>query len=94
MSASFTVPCTVRITVTAEELSAHVELDGDPDIGAGDRVHVQGEPMHVSFGESRVERRQAVVVRASLLGRAWAKFLGHFECLELLEVSFSDRRTL
>lgn len=88
------IPCTVRVTHTAAELSAHVELDGDPVIEPGDRVHVQGGALVVPFGHSCVERREAVIVRASALGRAWAKFTGHFECLELLEVSFSDRRTL
>ena len=94
MSRAVAVPCTVRVTHTSEELSAHVELDGNPDIYPGDRVHVQGGELHVPFGQVREERRQAVIVRATRLGRAWSRFTGHFECLELLDVSFTDRRTL
>jgi len=94
MNRAETVPCTVRVTCTSEELSAHVELDGNPDIQPGDRIHVQGGAVSVAFGQVRVERRQAQIIRASWLGRAWTRFTGHFECLELLDVSFTDRRTL
>jgi len=32
----------------------------------------------------------ATVERASMLGRLWTKFAGHFEMTELWEVSFTD----
>ena len=91
---SFEVPCTVRISITPEDLSAHVELDGVTDLGPGDRVQVHGDPVSARFGEVRVERRRATVTRASWLGRAWVRLTGDLECMELLDVSFTDRRTL
>jgi hypothetical protein len=94
MARSFTVPCTVRITHTAEELSAHVELDGELDLGPGDRVAVHGDALHVSFGQVLVERRTATVTRASWLDQTWTRLTGDLECLDLLDVSFTDRRTL
>lgn len=91
---TFDVECTVRISHTNEELSAHVELDGPIELLPGDRVQVHGDALHTPFGETRVERRRATVHRASWLARAWTRLTGDLECLELLDVSFSDRRTL
>lgn len=91
---SFDVPCTVRVSHTMQDLGAHVELDGDIELGPGDKVHVHGDPIHPSFGESVVERRLATVTRASWLERLWTRCTGDLACLELLDVSFSDRRTL
>lgn len=91
---SFDVPCTVTVSVTCEDLSAHVELDGDLDVGPGDRVVVHGDAIHPAFGEVRVERRHATITRASWLERLWVRLTGDLECLELLDVSFTDRRTL
>ncbi|HJL15009.1 MAG TPA: hypothetical protein RMH99_05095 [Sandaracinaceae bacterium LLY-WYZ-13_1] len=90
----FEVACTVRVTQTPEELSAHVELDAPVEIGPGDRVRVHGGELRVPFGQSRVERRLATVTRASWIERAWVRLTGTFESLELLDVSFTDRRTL
>ena len=92
MSAPFLVPCTVRVSCRAEDLSAHVELDGEPELGPGDEVQVHGEPLLVSPGEVRVERRVATVRRASALRRAWIRLFGDIDCLSLIEVSFSERR--
>lgn len=91
---TFDVGCTVRVFHTPEELSAHVELDGDVEIGPGDRVRVHGAEVRVPFGEVRVERRRATVTRASWVDRLWVHVTGTFESLELLDVSFTDRRTL
>ena len=91
---SFDVDCTVRVVNTRHELSAHVELDGDVDVGPGDTVHVHGDAIHADFGEVLVERRRATVTRANWLAGWWVKLAGHFELLELLDVSFTDQRTL
>ena len=94
MSRAFEVGCTVRVSNTCEELSAAVELDGDIDVGPGDRVRVHGAEIRALFGEVLVERRLATVTRASWLERTWVRLTGDLECLELLDVSFTDRRTL
>ncbi len=87
---SFDVLCTVRVSHTFEDLSAHVELEGDLPIGPGDRVLVHGAPINPPYGEVRVERRRATVTRASWLERTWTRLTGDLQCLSLLEVSFSD----
>ena len=84
--------CTVRVSHRFEDLSAHVELDGDVPIEPGDRVLVHGEAIHLPYGESRVERRRATVTRATWLERMWTRRTGDLDCLSLLDVSFSDRR--
>jgi hypothetical protein len=91
---SFDVGCTVSVSHRFEELSAHVELDGDVVIGPGDRVLVHGEPINPPYGKVQVERRRATVTRASWVSRAWTRISGDVDCLSLLDVSFSDRRTL
>lgn len=91
---SFEVACTVRASNTVHELSAHVELDGDVELGPGDAVLVHGGPIHPSFGEVLVQRRRATVTRAGWLRRQWTRWTGDLDCLELLDVSFTDRRTL
>lgn len=91
---SFDVPCTIRVSHMLQDLGAHVELDGDIELGPGDEVLVHGAPIHPRLGESVVERRLATVTRASWLRRLWTRFTGDLACLELLDVSFSDRRTL
>lgn len=91
---SFDVLCTVRVSHTFEDLSAHVELDGNIAIGPGDRVLVHGEAMTPPYGEVQVERRSATVTRATWLERTWLRWTGDLGCLELLDVSFTDRRTL
>lgn len=91
---AFDVDCTVRVSHRFEELGAHVELDGDVAIGPGDRVRVHGAAIHAPYGETRVERRRATVIRAGWLRRTWTRFRGSLDGASLLEVSFSDRRTL
>lgn len=83
--------CTVEVEHSNESLEAHVALDGNPDIGPGDRVRVHGEAIHVSFGEKIVVRRDATWTRAGALLRAWTRFAGHFGMAELYEVSFTGR---
>ena len=91
---SFDVFCTVRVSHTFENLSAHVELEGEIEIQPGDRVQVHGSAISPPYGQVQVERRLATVTRASWLERTWTRLTGDLHCLSLLEVSFSDRRTL
>lgn len=91
---SFDVPCTVRVSHELQDLGAHVELDGDIDVGPGDKVIVHGDPINPRFGETIVQRRVATVTRATWLERLWIRCTGDLGFFELLEVSFTDRRTL
>lgn len=90
---SFEVFCTVRVSHTFEELSAHVELDGGVQVQPGDSVLVHGAEINPPYGEVQVERRKATVTRAGWLERTWTRLTGDLDCLSLLDVSFSDRRT-
>lgn len=94
MPRTFDVACTVRVSNTLHDLGAHVELDGDIDLGPGDQVIVHGDPIHPRLGQLVVQRRTATVTRASWLGRLWHRCTGDLGCLELLDVSFTDQRTL
>ena len=89
---TFDVPCTVEIEQTSETLHAHVELDGDIDVGPGDEVRVHDAPTDVPFGERLVVRRTATVVRGGPLDRLRARIEGYLELTELYEVGFSDGR--
>jgi hypothetical protein len=89
---TFDVPCTIEIEQTSETLHAHVVLDGDIQIEAGDEVRVHDAPIGVEFGQRLVVRRIATVVRAGLLDRLRARIEGYLELTELYEVSFSDGR--
>jgi hypothetical protein len=91
---SFDVFCTVSVSHTFEDLSAHVELEGDLEMMPADRVLVHGEPINPPYGEVRVERRRATVTRATWLERTWTRLTGDLDALSLLDVSFTDRRTL
>ncbi len=91
---TFDTGCTVKVSHTFESLSAHVELDGDVPIYPGDRVLVHGAEINPPYGEVRVERRRATVTHAGWLERTWTRLTGNLACLSLLDVSFSDRRTL
>ncbi len=86
------VGCTVEIDHTPERFGAHVHLDGEPAIGPGDRVRVTGAPIEVKPGDRLVLRRTAEITRASGIARALTRLRGHFEMLELADVSFTDRR--
>lgn len=90
----YEVPCTVEIEHTSSSLHAHVSLEGDFDIGPGDKVRVLGTPVDISYGQKFTLRRQAQVTLAPPLARLWTKLLARFELAELYEVSFTDRRTL
>lgn len=91
---AFDVLCTVYVSHTFENLSAHVELDGNIAIAPGDRVLVHGAAINPPYGETRVERRRATITRATWLERLWARISGEVQSFSLLDVSFSDRRIL
>jgi hypothetical protein len=82
--------CTLEVEHSFDSLHAHVELDGTPPIGPGDRVVVHGAPITVGFGERLVERRTATWIRAHPLERAWTRLTGGLELMELCEFSFSS----
>ena len=89
---SFDVFCTVRVSHTFEDLSAHVELEENIAIEPGDEVLVHGSPIAPPYGEVQVERRRATITKASWFERTFRRLTGDLDCLSLLEVSFSDRR--
>lgn len=91
---SFDVPCTIEIENTFDSLHAHVELDGNIAIEAGDEVLVHGNAIRVAYGQKISLRRQATVTRASGLDRLLTKIAARFELTELYEVSFSSGRKL
>ncbi|MDP3897677.1 MAG: hypothetical protein Q8Q62_13480 [Mesorhizobium sp.] len=91
---TITVPCTIEIEHSWESLHAHVELEGDVTVEAGDEVHVQGGEIVVPYGERRTLRRMATVTKASAPERLWVKLTGDFEFMELLEFSFSSGEKL
>ena len=89
---SFDVGCTIEVEQTAESLHAHVSLDNDVEIRAGDEVRIHGAPIKVAFGDRINLRRTATVVRAGVLKRLLTYLAGYLELTELYEVSFSDGR--
>ena len=91
LTTSEVLPCTVEVEHSDESFHAHVALDGNPDIGPGDRVRVHGAAIRIAFGEKISVRRAATLTRAGVLLRAWTRFAGHFGMAELYEVSFTGR---
>ena len=63
---SIQLTCKVIVSHRFEDLSAHVELDGDIVAEPGDRVLVDGPPINPPYGEVRSERRRATLTRASV----------------------------
>jgi hypothetical protein len=91
---SFDLPCRVEVSHRFESMHAHVEFDPPIPMFAGDQVRVHGHPIRAPFGQTVVEHRQATIIRAPWYVRLWTRWTGDLECTELLDVSFSDRRTL
>lgn len=87
-----TVPCTITIAHDADNLEAHVELEGGVEPGVGDRVLVHGDAVKLRFGERVTLKRQATLTRATALQRLMTYVKARFELSELYEVSFSGRR--
>lgn len=84
--------CTIDIEHSESSLHAHVELDEEGPLEPGDRVFVEGPPIHVDFGQRIVLRRPARIERAGWLERQLTKIAARFALYQLYEVSFSDGR--
>ena len=87
---SFELDCTVRVSHTFDDLSAHVELDGNLPIYPGDEVRVHGAPIKPPYGRVQVERRRATVTRATLFARMWTRLTGDLDALTLFDFGFSE----
>ena len=92
-SALSSVPCTVALSHTSSDFYAHVVLEG-VDVGPGDQVLVHDAPTHIEWGQQFVAHRQASVLHAGWLARAWTRLTARFELTMLFEVSFSENRLL
>lgn len=84
--------CTIAVEHTADALHAHVELDGDLEIGPGDQVRVHGAPVRLPFGESIRLRRRATVSRAGPIARWWTKTRAGLDLADLYEITFSSEK--
>lgn len=87
-------PCTVEISHKFESLHAHVRFNNGAVVYPGDEVQVQGPEIMAPFGQIVREDREAVIIRASGLGRLWTRFTGDLEVMELCEFSFSEEVSL
>ncbi len=87
---SFELDCTVRVSHTFDDLSAHVELDGNVPIYPGDEVRVHGAPIKPPYGHVRVERRRATVTRATALARLWTRMTGDLDALTLFDFGLPE----
>jgi hypothetical protein len=86
------LPCVVRVEHGLWGIGAHVEIEGDPRVGPGDRVRVEGPPIAWRLDATVEERRTAVLTRATWLGRLLARLEGRVALHELYEVSFTPGR--
>lgn len=84
------LPCTVEVSHQFEQLGAQVHLPDSVQVGPGDRVEVHGNAIRVPYGQVIVEKRTCTFIQAPRWASAWVKATGDRECLELLDVSFSD----
>ncbi len=85
--------CTIAVAHTADELHAHVELDGDLIILPGDRVIVHGAPVTLPFGGELNLRRRATVTRAGALERAWTRLRSQLDITDLYEITFTSEKS-
>ena len=88
----FDTPCTITVEQSPAHFHAHVELDGDVEIGPGDTVRVHGAPISIGFGEKLTFQRSATVTRAGPIKRTLIKIAAYFDLAELYEVSFNAGR--
>ena len=89
---AFDADCRIDLEHTVDSLHAHLDFEGDEEIGAGDQVTVHGEPINLAYGEKLVVERRVTVVRAGWFDRIWARVAGGLEVTELYDVSFTSRR--
>lgn len=83
--------CTITVRHTEETLEAHVELDDGLLPDTGDRITVFGAPVHVEYGSTLQLRRDAHLIRGTVLDKAWMRLKSLFDVSELYEVSFTPR---
>lgn len=88
----FDIPCTVTVEQSSQHFHAHVELAGDVELEAGDKVRVHGAAIQIPFGQSAVFERTATVTRAGPLARMLTRIAAYFDLRELYEVSFNPGR--
>ena len=86
--------CTIAVEHTADALHAHVELDGDIELGPGDRVQVHGAPVRLPFGEAITLRRRATVSRAGLVAQWWTKLRSGLDLTDLYEITFTSEKAV
>ena len=84
--------CTIAVEHSADNLHAHVELDGDIKLGPGDQVRVHGDPVRLPYGTVIELRRRVTVSRAGLLAQWWIKLRASLELTELYEITFSSEK--
>ncbi len=84
--------CTIEIEHTFDNLHAHVELDGDVELGPGDQVKVHGAAVRLPFGERLTLRRDVTVWKATPFERLWTKLKAQLELTELYEITFSSEK--
>ncbi len=84
--------CTIAVEHSADALHAHVELDGNVEIGPGDQVRVHGAPVQLPFGTAITLRRRATVSRASLMALWWTKLRASLELTDLYEITFTSEK--
>ena len=85
--------CTIEIEHTFDNLHAHVELDGDIELGPGDQVKVHGAAVKLPFGERLTLRRPVTVWKATPVGRLWTRMKAQLELTELYEITFSSEKS-
>lgn len=85
--------CTILIEHSADHLHAHVELDGNLELGPGDAVKVHGDPVRLPFGEALTLRRDVTVWKAGAIKRWWTQLRAQTELTELYEITFSSEKT-
>ena len=85
------VDCSLEIACTAEDLYAHLSLDG-AEVQPGDVVLVHAAPAQIGFGQLADSVRRATILRAGPLTRMWTRLRGYFALTSLYEVSFSPAR--
>ena len=88
------VPCIVEVSHRFESLHAHVKFSNGAIVHPGDEVLVSGEQISAPYGEVVVEKREAIIKRATVLERFWTRLTGDLEFIELCEFSFSEEKIL
>jgi hypothetical protein len=81
------IECAVDLERSLDSFHAYAVPEGI-EIGPGDQVLVHDMPTHLEFGEHRVFRTRATVLKAGLLRRLWTEWSSVFGLTGLYEVGF------